>query len=161
MLVNRGYIVFQSFKQTVGRPSRYQYIQIMNKRGETAEEKAARKAAAKLQKAEKRAKKQGLGDPRIGQKDCDLCHKGRDLLIRCQIDETQKWHMVCGRCWRKVSGGVVDGDSAHPHYRYGGLWKNLHKQDKGGQSTAVQTNSILQQIQDDSEQIQNEGDMSQ
>jgi hypothetical protein len=23
-----------------------------------------------------------------------------------------------------VSGGVADGDSQHPHYRYGGLWKN-------------------------------------
>ena len=34
---------------------------------------------------------------------------------------------VCGRCWRDVSGGVVDGDEAHPHYRYGGLWRNLHK----------------------------------
>jgi hypothetical protein len=34
---------------------------------------------------------------------------------------------VCGRCWQGVSGGVVDGDAAHPHYRYGGLWRNLHK----------------------------------
>lgn len=33
---------------------------------------------------------------------------------------------ACGRCWREVSGGVPDGDAAHPHYRYGGLWRNLH-----------------------------------
>lgn len=38
--------------------------------------------------------------------------------------------MVCGKCWKTVSGGVVDGDNDHPYYRYGGLWKNLHKQDK-------------------------------
>ena len=39
------------------------------------------------------------------------------LLVRCQIDQTEKWHMVCGKCWRTVSGGVVDGDDAHPDYR--------------------------------------------
>lgn len=33
--------------------------------------------------------------------------------------------MVCGKCWPSVSGGVPDGVSqTHPHYRYGGLWKN-------------------------------------
>jgi len=41
-----------------------------------------------------------------------------------QTDGTRQWRMVCGRCWRNVSGGVADGDSQHPHYRYGGLWKN-------------------------------------
>ena len=26
-----------------------------------------------------------------------------------------------------VANGIVDGDkSTNPHYRYGGLWKNLH-----------------------------------
>ena len=39
-------------------------------------------------------------------------------------DESRDWNMVCGRCWKDVSGGVVDGDIAHPFYRYGGLWKN-------------------------------------
>lgn len=24
---------------------------------------------------------------------------------------------VCGRCWKDVSGGVVDGDADHPYYR--------------------------------------------
>ena len=32
--------------------------------------------------------------------------------------------MVCGRCWPTVSGGVPDGDADHPHYQYGGLWRN-------------------------------------
>lgn len=22
---------------------------------------------------------------------------------RCQIDKTEKWHMVCGKCWNEVS----------------------------------------------------------
>lgn len=39
------------------------------------------------------------------------------LPVRCQIDKTETWHMVCGKCWRTVSGGVVDGDDAHPDYR--------------------------------------------
>ena len=33
--------------------------------------------------------------------------------------------MVCpGKCWKEVSGGVVDGNADHPYYRYGGAWKN-------------------------------------
>ena len=37
--------------------------------------------------------------------------------------------MACGKCWETdaVAGGVVDGSGANPHYRYGGLWKNLKK----------------------------------
>lgn len=85
--------------------------------------KAARKAAKKQMKALKRKKRQGL-DPRHGQKPCSLCGTSVDLLIRCTIDETETWNMVCGKCWHSVSGGVVDGDKDHPHYRYGGLWKN-------------------------------------
>lgn len=41
---------------------------------------------------------------------------------------TRKKGMVCGKCWNDVSGGVVDGDNAHPYYRYGGLWKNRRAQ---------------------------------
>jgi hypothetical protein len=83
--------------------------------------KAERKALKKSRKAERRALK---SDPTAGQKSCNLCSKSVDLLIRCTIDETQTWNMVCGRCWKNVSGGVVDGDDQHPFYRYGGLWKN-------------------------------------
>ena len=81
-----------------------------------------RKEAVKALKAERRARRSG--DVVSGQKACDLCAADVDLLVRCQTDATQVWHMVCGRCWNGVSGGVVDGDGDHPHYRYGGLWKN-------------------------------------
>lgn len=82
-----------------------------------------RKAAKKAAKAARRAKRQGEAPAEMGQKSCDLCSKGANLLVRCQIDETKAWKMVCGKCWNGVSGGVPDGDAAHPHYRYGGLWK--------------------------------------
>ncbi|KAF2155234.1 hypothetical protein K461DRAFT_266533 [Myriangium duriaei CBS 260.36] len=65
--------------------------------------------------------------PSAHRKPCTLCHTPRDVLIRCQIDDTGTWHMVCpGKCWQDVSGGVDDGDAAHPNYRYGGAWKNKH-----------------------------------
>ncbi|KAI5204557.1 hypothetical protein E4T39_03575 [Aureobasidium subglaciale] len=61
-------------------------------------------------------------------KPCTLCSTPRDVLVRCQVDETQKWHFVCpGTCWKSVSGGVEDAkglDAQYPHYRYGGMWKN-------------------------------------
>lgn len=63
-------------------------------------------------------------------KPCTLCHTPRDVLIRCQVDASGAWHLICpGACWRRVSGGVVDGDGApeHAHYRYGGMWKNKHE----------------------------------
>ena len=91
--------------------------------------KAARKAAKKASKAERRAKREGTAGP-TGQKSCDLCERGVDLLIRCQIDTSKQWKMVCGSCWKTpaVANGVVDGDPlVTPHYRYGGLWKNLHR----------------------------------
>jgi len=90
----------------------------------TDEEKAARKEAKKAQKAARRAKREGHAPESEGQKPCDLCGASVDLLVRCQVDAEHVWRMVCGKCWRSVSGGVVDGDSEHPHYRYGGLWKN-------------------------------------
>jgi hypothetical protein len=63
-------------------------------------------------------------------KPCSLCATRRDVLIRCQIDGSGKWYFVCtGKCWKDVSGGVVDGDGAEEHkfYRYGGMWKNKHE----------------------------------
>jgi len=54
-----------------------------------------------------------------------MCSKARDVLVRCQIDETQKWHFVCpGVCWKSVSGGIEDAKGVqdeYPHYRYGGM----------------------------------------
>jgi hypothetical protein len=94
---------------------------------EELDPRAARKAAKKRTKAARRAVREGRADPSHGQKDCDACGKSVDLLIRCTIDSTQAWNMVCGKCWKDVSGGVADGDASHPHYRYGGLWKNRAK----------------------------------
>lgn len=90
-----------------------------------ARQKEERKAAKKALKAERRAQREGRGDGTAGQKECDMCGKSVDLLIRCKYMEGQtNWSMVCGKCWKVASGGVVDGDEDHPHYRYGGLWKN-------------------------------------
>lgn len=65
-------------------------------------------------------------EPEKGSKPCSICQRPRNVLIRCQIDATQKWHFVCtGKCWNEVSGGKVDGPG-FPNYRYGGMWKNKH-----------------------------------
>eukprot|EP00798_Chlamydomonas_sp_ICE-L_P025093 gene25093-10733_t len=87
-------------------------------------EKERRKAAKKAVKAAKRAQHDGKSEGTVGQKQCDGCNKKVNLLIRCTVDARQQWKMMCGKCWRDVSGGVADGDVSHPHYRYGGLWKN-------------------------------------
>lgn len=99
--------------------------------GAVDEAKAARKAARKAAKAERRAKREG-SVPGAGQKACDMCDRQVDLLVRCQVDTRKEWTMVCGRCWKtpEVAGGVVDGDGSNPNYRYGGLWKNLHRAGK-------------------------------
>eukprot|EP00559_Dactyliosolen_fragilissimus_P009734 CAMPEP_0184873374 /NCGR_PEP_ID=MMETSP0580-20130426/41809_1 /TAXON_ID=1118495 /ORGANISM="Dactyliosolen fragilissimus" /LENGTH=133 /DNA_ID=CAMNT_0027376275 /DNA_START=426 /DNA_END=827 /DNA_ORIENTATION=+ len=92
----------------------------------STKEKADRKAAKKLKKQLRRAKREGRADPSVGQKECDICTKKVDLLIRCTHDESLQWKLICGKCWKGASGGVVDGDSDHPYYKYGGLWKNRH-----------------------------------
>ncbi len=75
-----------------------------------------------LPKAPKRSK-----SPSAYRKPCDLCHAPSDVLVRCSIDDTSVWHFVCTKsCWKKVSGGAIDGSLDHPHYRYGGMWKNKH-----------------------------------
>mgnify|MGYP003309211152 CR=1 FL=1 len=89
---------------------------------------SARKLAKKAAKAERRAKRQGTASKDSGRKSCDLCDAKVNLLVRCRTDETRAWRMVCGSCWHGVSGGVPDGDAAHPHYAYGGLWKNRNPQ---------------------------------
>jgi len=93
------------------------------------------------------------GDP--GSKKCTMCQKPRNVLIRCQIDDTGKWNFLCpGKCWRLASdGGHVDGGRNNTyksrdgswrsvtggqiegrpqyHYRYGGTWKNKHQMVSG------------------------------
>lgn len=88
--------------------------------------RAKRKARKKQLKLERRARREGKADPAVGRKQCDLCARSVDLLIRCRVDSTRKWKMTCGRCWFKASGGVPDGDADHPYYCYGGLWRNRH-----------------------------------
>jgi hypothetical protein len=84
-----------------------------------------RKDDVKIKKQERRLKREGNASPDVGRKPCDLCFKNVDMLIRCTIDETQKYKMICGKCWPTISGGIPDGNSnTHPYYTYGGLWKN-------------------------------------
>ena len=82
------------------------------RRNETPEEKKARKKAAKQAKRQPKETKP-----------CSWCDRAVDLLIRCQADSSKNWVMLCGRCWKKASGGVPDGTHTTPHYAYGGLWK--------------------------------------
>merc|ERR1712136_636272 len=86
--------------------------------GSRADRPRARKQAMKEQQCSQRH------DVMSKRKPCHICEVHVDLLIRCKCDATLEWRMLCGRCWTKASGGVPDGDVAHPHYRYGGLWKN-------------------------------------
>jgi hypothetical protein len=53
--------------------------------------KVRRKAEKKRKKAERRAQRQGIGDPTIGQKSCTICNKSVDLLIRCTYDASADW----------------------------------------------------------------------
>lgn len=88
--------------------------------------RAERKARKKQLQRERRARREGRAHLAVGRKQCDLCARSVDLLIRCRVDSTRKWKMTCGRCWFKASGGVPDGDADHPYYCYGGLWRNRH-----------------------------------
>ena len=62
--------------------------------------------------------------PAVGRKPCESCGRAEcEELIRCRAASWEGWRLVCGACWRKASGGVPDGDAAHPEYQYGGLWR--------------------------------------
>ena len=93
--------------------------------GETRRERKERKAAAK---AARRAQRRGDAPRSLGRKECNLCGRSVDMLVRCRVDATSQWKMVCGRCWKTpaVANGVPDGDGSNPYYVYGGIWKNLH-----------------------------------
>ena len=96
----------------------------VNKNTSKKAQKALRKQKAKEMKHLRRLKREGKANETVGNKDCERCSKSSDLLIRCQIDQSKTWYLVCGACWKHVSGGVVDGTQDKPHYKYGGLWKN-------------------------------------
>lgn len=85
----------------------------------------ARRAHKKAVKAERRAQRMQVPEAlAVKKKQCDSCGRMVDLLVRCTYTSDQHWYMLCGRCWKDASGGMPDGDQDHPHYRYGGLWKN-------------------------------------
>jgi len=66
-------------------------------------------------------------DSSASSKPCSLCQRRRDVLIRCQIDETKTWNFICpGKCWYSITGGRTFASEHHPHYVYGGTWKNRH-----------------------------------
>ncbi|CAF9931742.1 MAG: hypothetical protein HETSPECPRED_008183 [Heterodermia speciosa] len=76
--------------------------------------------SATTKKASKRS-----NSPSSHRKPCDLCYKMCDVLVRCRIDETLIWHLVCtSKCWKQVSGGEIDGGPGKSYYQYGGMWKN-------------------------------------
>ena len=64
--------------------------------------KQQRKLEKKRKKAERRAQRQGKGDPTAGQKQCTICNTSVNLLIRCTYDKSGQWGMVCGKCWNDV-----------------------------------------------------------
>lgn len=106
-----------------------------------------RKAALKAMKRERRAQSpKDKADAK--RKPCDKCNRSVDLLVRCRIDVSQKWFMLCGRCWHSVSGGVPDGDSEHPHYKYGGLWKNRAAKVTTPSFAGAKVKADLQTLQD-------------
>ena len=94
---------------------------------EPASPRSLRKAAKKEAKAARRAARAGQGPVSSGNKTCDTCSREESMLIRCRTDASGEWRMVCGPCWKHASGGVTDGDAAHPFYVYGGVWKNKSK----------------------------------
>eukprot|EP01111_Echinosteliopsis_oligospora_P009898 TRINITY_DN2992_c0_g1_i1.p1 TRINITY_DN2992_c0_g1~~TRINITY_DN2992_c0_g1_i1.p1 ORF type:complete len:146 (+),score=38.47 TRINITY_DN2992_c0_g1_i1:266-703(+) len=116
------------------------------------DEKALRKLHKKQVKAERAAARRG-DDSAIeaAQKTCDLCQGSKNVLIRCQIDDTQQWKMVCPKCWKDVSGGKIDGDEKHEFYRYGGIWKN-HKAGVSGKKPKHKSSSTTNSTIEDSAQ---------
>ena len=53
--------------------------------------RSRRKAEKKRKKAERRAHREGCGDPAAGRKPCSLCGRSVDLLVRCTHDESGVW----------------------------------------------------------------------
>ena len=64
-----------------------------------ADPKAARKAARKAGKAERRAVREGRAPPGVGRKACDLCERRVDLLVRCQV---RPLALVCMGCTHRT-----------------------------------------------------------
>ena len=131
--------------------------------------KEQRKAQKKSAKSEQRIKRAGesatptdsskSGASR-GSKPCSQCGRLVDLLIRCQhAGSDNKWVMLCGKCWKMASGGVVDGDAEHALYRYGGLWKNRKPDSKaqiGGRPPSMKGETLTSSGKNDSSTVSTE-----
>ena len=131
--------------------------------------KEQRKAQKKSAKSEQRLKRAGDSAPPTdsaesgtsrGSKPCSQCGRLVDLLIRCQhAGSDKKWVMLCGKCWKIASGGVVDGDAVHALYRYGGLWKNRKPDSKakiGGRPPSLKAKILTSSSQNDGSTLSTE-----
>ena len=117
------------------------------------EQRKANKKAAKCEQRMKRAGQSatttdsGESSTSQGSKSCSQCGQRVDLLIRCQhAGSDGDWVMLCGKCWKMASGGVVDGDAEHALYRYGGLWKNRKPDSKaraGGRPPPLKSDGLM------------------
>lgn len=78
-----------------------------------------------------------------------MCATPRQVLVRCQIDESKIWHFVCpGKCWKDVSGGVEDAksfESQYPWYRYGGMVRNYPERSAQADQHSGKTNMLMGQ----------------
>ena len=131
--------------------------------------KEQRKAQKKSAKSEQRIKRAGesatptdsskSGASR-GSKPCSQCGRLVDLLIRCQhAGSDKKWVMLCGKCWKIASGGVVDGDAEHALYRFGGLWKNRNPDSRaqiGGRPPSMKGEILTSSDNNDSSTLSTE-----
>jgi hypothetical protein len=96
-------------------------------------------------------------------KPCTLCSTPRPVLVRCQIDETEKWNFVCpGKCWREVSGGVEDAkglEGKYPYYRYGGMVRSCsecpNRVDIASGKTSMQMALLVRRSQRKSKNVKN------
>jgi hypothetical protein len=58
---------------------------------------------------------------RVRTKDCNKCHKPKEVLYRCRYQELKDWAFLCGECLQQVK-------TAHQNtYQYGGTWKSKKK----------------------------------
>ncbi len=63
-------------------PASLTVVTMARDRNESPEARAARKALVKEEKQARRARREGDVPEEYGQKNCELCHKMKDLLIR-------------------------------------------------------------------------------
>lgn len=131
-----------------------------------SERKAARALRKQAAKDQKRNRTSPAGSS--GRKPCGKCAKPEcEMLIRCASKEWSGWKLVCAKCWTGVSGGMPDGDAAHPDYRYGGLWRyrklgsaSNPDDDKKGKGKSKDNNKSKSKSRSKGQKGENEGAVS-